>query len=122
MIHVGICQGKGRGVFAKQSIGRGELVERSPIIVFTPEEWEHIEKTVLYDYCFNWGDRQGALALGCGSLYNHSFHPNAKYIKNLREMAIDFLALRDIEAGEEITVNYNGAPGDRDPVWFTAVD
>ncbi|NPV92863.1 MAG: SET domain-containing protein-lysine N-methyltransferase [Firmicutes bacterium] len=122
MIYVERCIGKGRGVLARRKIGRGELIERAPIVVFTREEWELIDKTVLTDYCFNWGDKQGALALGYGSLYNHSYSPNARYRENLPEMAIDFIALRDIEAGEEITVNYNGAPGDRTPVWFNAVD
>jgi len=122
MIRVGLCLGKGRGVFAQQKINKGELIERAPIIVFTPEEWQLIDKTILTNYCFNWGDKQGAMALGYGALYNHSFNPNAKYIKNQREMAIDFAALTEIEAGAEITVNYNGAPNDNTPVWFEVTD
>lgn len=122
MIGVELIPGKGRGVLARRRIQRGELIERAPIMVFTPEEWELVDQTALTDYCFNWGERQGALAFGYGSLYNHSFTPNARYIKNQREMVIDFVALKDIEEGEEITVNYNGAPGDRSPVWFEAVE
>ena len=33
-------------------------------------------------------------------------------------MVVQFKALRDIAAGEEITVNYNREPQDRSPVWF----
>ena len=31
---------------------------------------------------------------------------------------IDIEAIRDIEAGEEITLNYHGEPGDEKWVWF----
>ena len=31
---------------------------------------------------------------------------------------IRFVALRDIEAGEEVTTNYNGNPDSQEPVWF----
>jgi SET domain-containing protein len=30
------------------------------------------------------------------------------------------VALRDIEAGEEVTTNYNGNPDNLKPVWFDA--
>jgi len=122
VIRVGFCSNKGRGVFARHKIGKGELIERAPVIVLTPEEWNFVEKTVLSDYCFRLAEKQGALALGYGSLYNHSFQPNARYVQNLRELAIDFVALREIEEGEEITVNYNGAPADATPVWFEVVE
>jgi SET domain-containing protein len=31
---------------------------------------------------------------------------------------IDFYCVRDIEAGDEITVNYNGDPDNNTKVWF----
>ena len=36
----------------------------------------------------------------------------------LDEHLIHFVALRDIAAGEEIVMNYNGEPTDLTPVWF----
>jgi len=45
-----------------------------------------------------------ALALGYRSLYNHSFRPNARY-DDVGPLTKDFTALRDIQPGEEITVN-----------------
>ncbi len=32
------------------------------------------------------------------------------------------IAYRDIEAGEEITVNYNGSPDNQSPIWFDTVE
>ncbi|HMF56032.1 MAG TPA: SET domain-containing protein [Pyrinomonadaceae bacterium] len=111
---------KGRGVFACTGFTRGEVIEVSPVIVIPAEQWHHIEPTVLALYIFNFGPQgeHAAIALGFGSLYNHSFSPNAEYVKSWEERLIRFIALRDIEAGEEITVNYNGSPGDRTPIWF----
>ena len=58
------------------------------------------------------------MALGYGSLYNHSFFPNAEYIKVWEERVIRFVALRDIRDGEEITINYNGSPESQKPMDF----
>lgn len=123
MIHVGSSKGKGRGVFARRQLAEGELIEQAPVLVIPGAEWRHIEQTVLYNYCFSWGPdlEHAALALGFGSLYNHSYQPNAVYIKRMAEMVIDFIALRKIGLGEEITVNYNGSPGDQAPMWFGEV-
>ena len=53
-----------------------------------------------------------ALVLGFGSLYNHSDSPNAVAIRQYDDMVIEFVAIRDIEPGEEITHRYHC------PVWF----
>jgi SET domain-containing protein len=53
-----------------------------------------------------------------GSLYNHSYTPNAVYAKQYDQLIITYTALRDIAAGEEILINYNGRPDDLDPLWF----
>jgi len=75
---------------------------------------------VMADYVFDWGKGTVALALGYGSLYNHSYAPNARYDDEGQRTKI-FTALRDIEAGEEITVNYNGHEDDQSPVGFDVI-
>ena len=62
-----------------------------------------------------------ALALGYGSLYNHSFRPNARY-DDVGPQTKEFTAMRDIAPGEEITVNYNGEPTSRAAVWFEVLE
>jgi len=120
MIQVGNAGDKGRGVFAQRRIAQGEVIECVPVIVLSDPQWQIIEQTTLKDYYYAWGDGI-ALALGFAALYNHSYTPNAVYIKHIEEQTVEFVALRDIEAGEEITVNYNGRPDDLSPVWFTPV-
>ena len=122
-IEVKRVRGKGRGVFARRPIRLGAVIERVPLLVLPvgdvmrgPDDW-----TALGSYVFECGEGSVALALGFGSLYNHSFRPNARYDDEGR-LAKVFTALRDISPGEEITVNYNGDPGDRSPVWFEVVE
>jgi uncharacterized protein len=71
----------------------------------------------MSDYCFVWGRGTMAVALGYGSLYNHSYQPNARYDDEKGQIKV-FTAIRDIPLGEEIVVNYNREPGDQSPVWF----
>ena len=55
-----------------------------------------------------------AIALGFGSIYNHSYEPNATYKKKSESKVIDFVAIKGIKKDEEITVNYNyGNPEDK---------
>jgi uncharacterized protein len=115
-------RGKGRGVFARRAIPEGEVIETCPVLVVpTVEVRSGTAWTRLGEYCFEWGRGTVALALGFGSLYNHSYEPNARY-EDIGGRTKLFVALRDIAAGEEITVNYNGEPKDRSPVWFDVID
>jgi len=111
---------KGRGVFALSSLTQGDVIEVVPIILIRAEDWHHIEPTILERYIFTFGPEgeHAAVALGYGSIYNHSFTPNAEYIKVWESQTIRFVALRDIHLGEEITVNYNGSPGSKKPMDF----
>ena len=47
-----------------------------------------------------------AIALGYTSLLNHSYMPNCEFIRHIDDLAIDLVALRDIAAGEELTIDY----------------
>jgi SET domain-containing protein len=120
MIRVGDSHGKGRGVFALRKIPGGETIEEAPVVVAPENEVAHLDATVLGDYYFLWGDdeKQAALMLGLCSLCNHSYEPNARFVLHPDRHTIEFVALRDIAEGEEVTTNYNGNPGDNSAVWF----
>jgi len=121
-IEVKRIKGKGRGVFARRPIREGAVIESVPVLVMTAEEYARgVAGTVLENYCFGWDPDKVALALGYGSLYNHSYRPNARY-EDVGPSTKRFIALRDIGPGEEITVNYNGKPKSRSKVWFDLVD
>lgn len=72
------------------------------------------------DYVFDWRAIREAhvgLALGYGSLYNHRIFANATWTRVAPDL-LDIHAHRDIAAGEEITINYHGTPGDPEPAAF----
>ncbi|AVH63268.1 SET domain-containing protein-lysine N-methyltransferase [Nostoc sp. 'Peltigera membranacea cyanobiont' 213] len=113
---------KGRGIFAQKHFLRGEIVERSPVVVIPAEQVEFLDKTILGNYYYDWEDKAAAIALGLASLFNHSYEPNTYYVKKFAEGEVELIAYRDIEAGEEITANYNGSPNDKSPIWFDVVN
>ncbi len=120
LIKVRRTKNKGRGVFALKDFEIGEIVEKCPIINITPKERKRCEKTVLNNYIYPWrSTRSGSIVLGYGSIYNHSFNPNADWKQNFKEEKMTYRALKEIKMGEEITVNYNGEPDDNTPIdWF----
>lgn len=116
--------GKGRGVVAARAFRRYEVVDSASVVVLSPEDWAAVEGTVLGQYAFRWGDEGGqrAMALSTASFFNHSFAPNTCPKVLLDDLRIDFLALEDIAAGDELTFNYNGRPSDGSPLWFMPVE
>nr|WP_223590778.1 SET domain-containing protein [Neobacillus bataviensis] len=107
-----------RGVFATADITKGTLIHEAPVIPYPNREHVHIEKTLLADYAFEYGKNHTALLLGYGMLFNHSYTPNATYDINFENHTFDFYAYKDIKAGEEILINYNGDVDDQEPLWF----
>jgi uncharacterized protein len=114
----------GRGVFSTEAIPAGSVIEICPVLILPPDQLHSLQSTDLYDYYFQWGEGENsrALALGYGSLYNHSYSPNARYYTDFDSDTLDVIALLDITAGEEITFNYNGEPDDLSEVWFLQKD
>ncbi|MGG0656410.1 SET domain-containing protein [Rummeliibacillus pycnus] len=112
----------GRGLFASRDIKKDELIEVSPAVISPNREWKYLKKTVLFYYCFYWGDDDTAIVLGLGSLFNHSYTPNITFYNNEENSSVDFYALRDIKEGEELTINYNGETDDKSPLWFNVIE
>ncbi|HWL24476.1 MAG TPA: SET domain-containing protein [Ureibacillus sp.] len=107
-----------RGVFATRDIQKGELIHEAPVIAYPNDQHQHIEKTLLADYAFEYGINHTAILLGYGMLFNHSYEPNATYEINFQNHTFDFFAYKDIKAGEEIFINYNGDVDDKEKLWF----
>jgi uncharacterized protein len=114
----------GRGVFTSRPIPRGKIIELAPLIVLNEHDSSLIKESSLYSYYFLHGRRGEICVVGLGyaSLYNHQYPANAKYKFKLSKNLMEFTAFRDIEAGEEITINYNGTPDDPSPVEFGQIN
>ena len=93
-VEVKRVKGKGRGVFARRAIRKGEVFETCPVLVVPAGAIEDYS-TGFGPYVFEWGEGKVALALGFGSLYNHSYRPNARY-NDVGPQTKAFKALWDI--------------------------
>lgn len=116
----------GRGVFAVRDVPAGTVVERVPVLLIPAgqvfaEPGKPSPAPALSWYVFDWDGVTKrpyvALAMGYGSIYNHSYEPNARYDRIAPDL-MEFTTLRNVAAGEEILINYHGDPDDRRPVDF----
>jgi SET domain-containing protein len=107
----------GAGVFAAKDFEPDQVIERCPLLIVPPEQADCIADSVFGDYVYEWEEGY-ALALGYGSLYNHSHTPSARYEMDYELEEIHVVARRRIKRGEEILISYNGDADDQAPVWF----
>lgn len=112
----------GNGVFTTEPIKANTIVEVSPVIVMKHTERKLLDKTLLHDYIFEWGNRknQCCMAMGYVPLYNHSYNSNCEYEMEFDKEIISVCAVRNIEKGEELFINYNGTYNDGKSIWFEA--
>ncbi|KAI0338908.1 hypothetical protein BDW22DRAFT_1362213 [Trametopsis cervina] len=111
--YIRYVEGKGRGVFAQRDISPHTTIEISPVLLFTPDEYrEHGRHTVLDHYTFKWKSGQMALALGLGSLFNHSEIPNVSYKLDPETESIIYTTTRHINSNEELCIFYGHS------LWF----
>lgn len=111
----------GRGVFTSEPLEEDMVIEVSPVVVMSGEERVHLDKTLLHDYIFEWGEGpEVCMALGYVPVYNHSYASNCEYEMDYDERSITIRTVRPIAAGEELFINYNGEWNDEKPLWFDA--
>jgi SET domain-containing protein len=97
----------GRGVFAKEFIPSGTLIEECHYIPLE-KKWNEME-TILQEYVFAWPKvnwKRSVIVLGFGSIYNHSRNNNADWDTDLDRDVFKFFTIKDINKGEEIFTNY----------------
>ena len=113
---------KGRGVFTSAGITANSVIEIAPVVVMSHDERKLLDQTLLHDYIFEWGEdtQECCLALGWASVYNHSYTSNCTYDMDYDENIITIQTVREIKAGEELTINYNGTWDNNKKVWFDA--
>ena len=111
---------KGRGVLTLKKIAKDTVVEHSPVIVMDAAARQLLDQTTLHDYIFVWGNNEDecCMAQGYVSIYNHAIGSNCEYFMNFDDNTMQIKTVRDIAAGEELTINYNGDWDNEEDVWF----
>jgi len=119
-IYIDKIAGKGRAVFTRDNIPPSTIIEIAPVIVMKKEERLLLDKTLLHDYIFEWGQKKDkcCMALGYVPIYNHSYRSNCEYEMDYDSDTITIRSVRYISEGEELTINYNGDWNDSKKVWF----
>ena len=123
-LYIADSPGRGRGVYTSQDLNPNELIEESPVIVMSGTERGLLDKTLLHDYIFAWGDseKECCVALGYLSIYNHDYQANAEYEMDFTNSTIKVRTVRYIRKGEEVFINYNGNWNDMKSVWFESAN
>lgn len=116
---------KGRGVFARRNFRQGEIVETTPVLLIHCP-WDQLSReiqAVVYDWAFltSTEGTVWALALGPGSLVNHSDKPNLSFEADVDLQALVYRALIDIPLGDELTIDYNADIEAGRPDWFSTM-
>ncbi|MBI1327871.1 MAG: SET domain-containing protein-lysine N-methyltransferase [Alphaproteobacteria bacterium] len=127
-LYLGDAGHKGRGVFCKTNIKKGEVLETAPALLLNERDTQHTDKTMLMNYVFVMGDlskkmRQSAgikkldhasaVIMGLMAFCNHDEKNNAEIHWEEHEGTLYYVltALKDIPKGKEICTSYG-------PTWF----
>jgi SET domain-containing protein len=97
----------GMGVFAKENIKSGEIIENCHFTILEKNFFEIDKK--LQEYVFAYpkiNPTKTVVVWGYGSIYNHSKNNNADWISDEEKNVFTFFTIRDINEGEEICTNY----------------
>ena len=91
------------GVFTDSFIPKGTVIEIARTLKL---ENNHLfqKRNILNDYVFKLDEDNSLIALGFGSLYNHSDNPHVNY--HVTDGQVTYTTIRDIFANEEIFVSY----------------
>lgn len=112
----------GNGVYALKEFKKNDVIEICPAIFLPIKEFEKLKQTKMFYYFFEYTNKEFAVVLGYGSVYNHSYKPNAQYRFNMKTRMMIIRAIKKIKLGEEICFNYNFWSNDKTSLedWFQA--
>ena len=114
-------EAEGNGVFAACDLRGGKVIEICPAIFLPMREFKLIKQTKLFYYFYEYSNKEFAIVLGYGSVYNHAYTPNAQYKFNYLRRFMEVKTLKAIKKDEEIFINYNYYSDDQTPLedWYS---
>lgn len=92
-------------MYSRTQFAKGEIVEICPII-FVGVEAKAIPNLKNYIFEIEKTHDKYGVVLGYGSLYKHSENPNLEFAYNRTNRQMYFMAARQIQAQEELSINY----------------
>jgi SET domain-containing protein len=114
-----MTESMGRGVFATAPIAKGDVIGQFHTIHIPAPEAAKMAGSELSRFWFEAEDGSVLIALGLIELVNHSRTPNCdrRWSQAVGGEVASLFAVKDIAAGEQLTIDYkfNGEP--HDPDW-----
>ncbi len=109
----------GRGVYAISAIAKGELIGVFPTVLIDAAQRPALENTVISQFWFL-GERDAALVMGFPELINHSDTANVghRFLASATGEVAEFRALRAIQEGEQLFLNYGFDHPEEAAVYF----
>jgi len=92
------------GVFTKEQINKHDLLEESPYFEVPNNQIESAPECERYSYWLT--DSSYLIGMGYAGLYSHSGLPNASYEIDYVNQVIRHYSILQIEADQEITLDY----------------
>lgn len=117
-LFIASSDGRGRGVFTARELTKGDLIEFCPLVLIPKKDQSCIHQSILHDYYFLSPESDMCIVLGYGSIYNHSFSPNADIVFDIPNQQLEIHCVAGIMAGEEIFIDYTGDIKDAPKLWF----
>ena len=102
----------GRGVYCGLPFRKNELIEECEILALSHKDTITLQNTDLKYYTFKYDESRDCLVLGVGEIFNHSDQPNVGYKlhslsdKEGSRKVMYFYALKDIDEGEQLMIDY----------------
>ena len=102
----------GYGVFAKEDIKEGDIIEECHFMSLPSQLYDSIKRWPILRYVFHYPIRalgrfeELVWPFGNGCIYNSSPNPNASWNTDEVNRLFVFYALKDIKKGEEIFTDY----------------
>ena len=92
------------GVFTNEALNVGDLIEESPMLYLPYQE---TEETAIHSHCYAFSDEYSVIGFGHAAMYNHSDDGgNINYFIDDYNECMVFYAIKAIEAGSELTLDY----------------
>ena len=91
------------GVFTDSFIPKGTTIEIARTLKLKNEHLFQ-DGNIMNDYVFKLDDKHSLIALGFGSLFNHSENPLVSY--KVTDGKVFYYTLQDVFPNDEITISY----------------
>jgi len=98
------------GLFTKENIAQYDVIQESPYCTFPENELEEAPTIERYSYASEVSTEVDEMVLGFGfaPMFNHNSDPNCAYILDTVNEVMRHYAIKDIEAGDELLLDYGG--------------